>query len=245
MYNCNITRNSLTLDESSVQIEVVVNDRIQLPRTYIQQILQYETTELGRATCTQVGGQVERDKVAHALIAAQCARICQEHLPGLLKGFYEGKGVAASIPIVGECFIEEEWCYIVVIRFLGGAVGEAGIDEDALSVRDGKPDDAREEVGVRLDRVVVAVPVVNGIGLEIEFTALRLGFFDVLVPALEEEVGIVAEVDVLTCNTAIDLKSSMFVQATSRPECVWDTGVSATDGVLTTHQVTTCQEAKG
>ena len=102
-------------------------------------------------------------------------------------------------------------------------------------MRNRKPDHASEEVRVRTKGVVIAETIVYGVRCKIEFAALRLGFFDILVPALEEKIGIVAKVDVLAGNAPVDLEHSMLVEAKRRPECIWDARVGTSDAIYTTH----------
>ena len=61
-------------------------------------------------------------------------------------------------------------------------------------MRNRKPDDAGEEVRVRAKGVVIAETIVNGVRCKIKFAALRIGFIDILVPALKEKIRIVAKV---------------------------------------------------
>ena len=238
-------KSSCTFDETRIQVEIVVDDRIKLIRRHIQQILQYKTANLGRPSGAKVSVKIERDKVAQALVTTQYTGIRQEHLARLLEGARQGEGYTTTEPIFGKCLIEEEGSDVVVVGLASGAVCETLIDKDTLSMADSEPDDACEEVRVRLDRIVVAESVVGGICLKIELATLFLGLGDVLLPALEKEVGIVAEVDVFAGDAAIDLEDAVLGQAKSRANRVWDTGVCAANGVFTAHQVTASYEAKG
>lgn len=70
---------------------------------------------------------------------------------------------------------------------------------------DQEPGDTSEKFRVGLSRDVVSVSIVDGIQLEIEKPIGLGGLVDVFFPSLEEEVGIVSEVGVLTGDAAIDL----------------------------------------
>lgn len=132
----NKERHDSTPHKPLIYIEMLRHAISDLPGHQVQDELEQEAAELGRGHGGDVLSRVDGDKVANTLVPAELAGIHAEHLEGLGEGVGEREGVAASVPVLGELLVEEERGNVVVIGILVGAVGEAGVDEYALGVRD-------------------------------------------------------------------------------------------------------------
>ncbi len=87
------------------------------------------------------------------------------------------------------------------------------MNEDALGVGHCKPGNSSKELRVRRRRNVITVSVILSIGRCAKVPTVLVRDGNILVPSLLQEVGVVAELDILTSDTAINLENTMVVQA--------------------------------
>ena len=65
--------------------------------------------------------------------------------------------------------------------------------------------------------------------MEAKVPSIFVANIDIFLPTLEKEVGVVSEINVFSCDTAIDLEYTMLVEAKGWADCVWDPAISSTN----------------
>ena len=102
---------------------------------------------------------------------------------------------------------------------------------------DQEPSGASKEFWVCLSRDVIAVPIINDVQFLIKQSASLGLFIHVFLPSLKNSVGLVSKVDVFASDTAIKLCNTMFVEATSGADGVWNPRISPANGVFTRDKI--------
>lgn len=190
----------------------------------------------------------EGNEVVQALVLARNGDLGGggEEVDDVKTGASKGVWGRAAEPVVREGLVEVERSDVLVVsQGLVGAVGKSTEDEDTLSSGDGQPSDTGVELRVVLLGLVVAKDTLVSPELVAELAVVLLGHVDDVVPADKVEVGLVAEVSILTGDGVVDLEETVTADSERGTKGVWDTRVGTSDGVLSGDQVTTGEQTEG